>query len=191
MARASTLQRSVALVSGHCRWVPSFTAELLNPNRSDGDGLGDPEKVDVNNELRSMRPFCYEIVKNCERFQFRGYDQYFQNRSSVVLRCSCIVHLFFRPCAPSFLRACCFMIEELRRRAGTHMTVSDEQASTINNWADEIDELNSSVTEQHLRAIFWRWPRKPAAQGKMAQNKKIASGTSTDGKETHNAFALE
>lgn len=55
------------------------------------------------------------------------------------------------------------------------MTVSDEQASTINNWADEIDELNSRVTEQHLRAIFWRSARKPAVQVKIAQDKRITS----------------
>jgi len=62
------------------------------------------------------------------------------------------------------------------------MTVNDEQVPTINNWADEIDELNSRVVERHLRAVFWRWTRKPEAQAKIAQDKKIASGTTDEGK---------
>ena len=56
------------------------------------------------------------------------------------------------------------------------MTVNDEQVPTINNWADEIDELNSRAVERHLRAVFWRWTRKGEAQTKIAQDKKIASG---------------
>lgn len=112
----------------------------------------------------------------------------------MVLKCCCIVHLFFPfLCAESFARMLFAMIDDERvRKPGTHTTVKDEQASiNNNNWADEIDELNSRVTEQHLRAIFWRRARKPAAQGKRALDEKIASSATAEGKEAHGALALE
>jgi len=57
------------------------------------------------------------------------------------------------------------------------MTVSNERAPTINNWADEIDELNLSVIEEHLRAVFWRRVRTHRAAGEPPQVGKISSGT--------------
>jgi len=43
------------------------------------------------------------------------------------------------------------------------MTQVGNEVPVASNWADEIDELNRCVTEEHLRAIFWRRLRKPAS----------------------------
>jgi hypothetical protein len=43
------------------------------------------------------------------------------------------------------------------------MTQAENEVPEASNWADEIDELNRSVTETHLQAVFWRRIRKPAS----------------------------
>ena len=53
------------------------------------------------------------------------------------------------------------------------MTQAENEVPVANNWADEIDELNRSVTETHLQAVFWRRIRKPASAAKMRDDKMV------------------
>ena len=53
------------------------------------------------------------------------------------------------------------------------MTQAENEVPVANNWADEIDELNRSVAETHLQAVFWRRIRKPAAPAKTRNDKMV------------------